>query len=144
MKSFLDFCNGLPEVHFEAAQFVIEEGKKEGRLLFLRDGEIEIIKSGILINTVVLPGTVIGEVSALLGRPHLASVRAKTACSFFAAENPEEFLSSNPAMALKIGRTLAGRLYSVTNQLADKLAGEDNQSEAKLTSVFRSLYDGDK
>ena len=141
MSTFLDFCKDLPSINFEAGEFVIEEGKMEGRLLFLQSGEIEIFKSGNLINTVVLPGTVIGEVSVLLGRPHSASVHAKTPCSFYTADNPDLFLSDNPELALKIARTLAGRLYSVTNQLADRLSTDD---PGQLSDMFKSLYEGGK
>lgn len=142
MSSFLDFCRHLPEVSFSAGDFLIRENEKEGRLYFLKSGSVDILKSDSVINTVVAPGAVIGELSALLDRPHLASVRASTDCVLYVTDEPREFLDETPQIGLKLGRALAARLYSVTNQLAEieSQSKSDQFTLRMLSPVMKSLY----
>ena len=142
MSSFLDFCQHLPEVSFDAGDYLIRENEKEDRLFFLKSGSVEILKKDSVINSVVAAGSVIGEVSALLGRSPLASVRASTDCVLYVTDRPQEFLDETPQIAIKIARTLAARLYSVTNHLAEiATQNRSDQYTLKMISgVTKSLY----
>lgn len=142
MNSFLDHCHHLPEVTFAAGDFVVREDVREDRMFFLKSGTVDILKNQVVINSIMAPGSLIGEVSALLNRPPLASVRAATDCVFHVTDEPQVFLEDTPQIALRIARTLATRLYSVTNQLAD--IESQNRSDQftlrMLTPVMHSLY----
>lgn len=111
-------------------------------MFFLKSGSVEILKNDSVINTVVAPGAVIGELSALLGRPHLASVRASTDCVLHVTDQPREFLDQTPEIGIKLGRALAARLYSVTNQLAEieSQSKSDQFTLRMLSPVMKSLY----
>lgn len=142
MNTFLDHCQHLPEISFAAGEFVVREDQREDRMFFLKSGTVDVLKKQVVINSIVAPGSLIGEVSALLNRPPLASVRAVTDCVFYVTDQPQVFLEDTPQIALRIARTLATRLYSVTNQLAE--IESQNRSDQftlrMLTPVMQSLY----
>ena len=55
-------------------------------------------------------GSVFGEMSVLLNRPHTATVRAASPVGVFVFEDAESFLKSNPEIAFFVGKLLAERL----------------------------------
>lgn len=109
----------MPERTFGAGEAILREGERAGVLYILIDGEVEVLKGDIQINTVSDPGAFFGEMSVLLDAPHVATVRTLAPSRFFVAENAAEFLSSDPAVGLAVSRLLARRLHSVITYLAD-------------------------
>ena len=89
------------------------------------------------------PGAIVGEMSALLGRPASASVRARTPVTVYAIDDPEKFFEKSPAVLLEIARTLARRLDATTAHLADnrhRFAGAEDM--VFLEDVFALLGNG--
>ena len=119
MATVTDLCKGLPCRTFPAGACVLEEGKRAGVLYVLASGSVEIVKGEFQITTVSEPGSFFGEVSVLLAMPHMATVRTLAESSFYVAENPLEFLQSQPVIALSLARLLAKRLQFVTSYLVD-------------------------
>jgi CRP/FNR family transcriptional regulator, cyclic AMP receptor protein len=119
MASILPLCEGLPVRRFEPGTVLLPEGKTSGLLYVLIDGEVEILKGEFQINTVCDPGAIFGEVSVLLGIPHMATVRAMTACRAYQVEDGDAFLQSNPLIAYELSKLLAERLHGVTSYLVD-------------------------
>jgi CRP-like cAMP-binding protein len=66
----------LPLAIYRAGESVISAESKTGRLLILKTGEVAILRDSIEIARVEEHGAVLGEISALLGLPHTADVRA--------------------------------------------------------------------
>ena len=64
----------LPLATYGGGETVFAEGTKTGRLLILKSGAVSVVKSGTEIATVAEPGSVFGELSALLDQPHSADV----------------------------------------------------------------------
>ena len=129
MATVTDLCKDLPCQTFPAGACVLEEGKRAGVLYVLANGSVEIVKGEFQITTVSEPGSFFGEVSVLLGMPHMATVRTLEDSSFYVAENPLEFLQSQPVIALSLARLLAKRLQFVTSYLVDlkqQFAEHDN------------------
>jgi CRP/FNR family transcriptional regulator, cyclic AMP receptor protein len=118
MGTPLDYCAGLPERTFEAGATVIAEGVP-GALFVLVDGAVEIVKGDVRVNVVDEPGAIFGEVSALLGIPPMATVRALERARFRVADDGAAFIASRPELALAVARLLATRLTSVTSYLVD-------------------------
>lgn len=114
-----DLCADLPLATFQPGEDLLGEGAATGRLYVLADGVVEIIKGGYQINVVAERGAVFGEMSALLGVPHMASVRAQTACSAHVVEDGDAFLRSHPEVAHELAKLLAQRLHGVTGYLVD-------------------------
>jgi hypothetical protein len=61
-------------------------GSKSGRLLIHKTGAVAILKNSIEIARVEEPRTVLGEISALLEKPHTADVRALEDSQFHVAD----------------------------------------------------------
>src|SRR5215467_11430245 len=60
----------LPLATCQAGETVLTDGSRTGRLLILKTGNVVVVKEGVEIATVTEPGTVSGEISALLDCPH--------------------------------------------------------------------------
>ena len=138
MKSTIEICAGLPEVQVPEGEEILVENGHSGRLYILKEGAVEILKQAIQVNVVTSAGSIFGEVSVLLGRPHMATVRAMEASTFFVIENGESFLRGHPDLNLHIARLLAQRLNSVTNYLVD-LKEQFNSREDHLGMVDEVL-----
>lgn len=98
----------LPLASYDAGETVFAEGTKTGRLLILKSGAVAIVKSGTAIATVIEPGAVFGEISALLDQPHSADVRAVEPSEFHVADAAA--LLQEPAALLYVTMLLARRL----------------------------------
>jgi CRP-like cAMP-binding protein len=119
MPDILDACSDLPEVDFATGDLLIREGGAPGRLYVLISGEVLVLKGETEIARIAAPGSIFGEISALLGTPCTASVRALGPVRAHLSENAADFIASNPAVAMHTARTLAQRLHAATAYLAD-------------------------
>jgi len=129
MSNILSLLQGFELRHFAAGEIVLEEGTKSDELLFLAEGSVEIVKGGVLVTTVSQPGAVFGEISALLGCRHTATVRAIQPCSFYIAESPREFVEASPAIWRHVSASLARRLDAVNSfvvQAKRRLEGREH------------------
>ena len=128
MTDLLELCAGLPVVSTPAGGLLIDEGTRPDRLLVLVDGAVTIERDGIPLARVDAPGAVFGEMSAVLGRPATATVRAATDVRVHVVEDPLTFLMERPGVALAVLRVTAARLDGMTRYLTDvkqQLAGEE-------------------
>jgi CRP/FNR family cyclic AMP-dependent transcriptional regulator len=119
MREILRRCARMPQVSLGPGEVVLGEGERRGVLLILIEGEVEILKGDIQVNTVADPGAVFGEMSVLLDAPHMATVRTLVPSRFHVAEDARSFLTSDPEIALAVSRLLARRLQAMMTYLAD-------------------------
>jgi len=119
MSPFLDHLSGLESRCFAAGDVVIEQGDPTGELLVLVAGGVEILRDDVRVAKTSEAGVVFGEMSALLGGPATAKVRALEPSSFVVIDNPREFLVSHPDTALYVAGLLARRLDSLNKYLID-------------------------
>jgi CRP-like cAMP-binding protein len=103
----------LPLATYHADELVLAAGSRTGQLLFLKQGAVAIIRQDTQIAIVDEPGAVIGEISALLDRPHTAEVRALKPTQFYIAD--AALLGHSAAALYYVAGVLAQRL-DVTNQ----------------------------
>lgn len=121
----------LPTVTFATGEIVLEAGTSTGRLYVLQAGSVEVVKDGTTIGLFAEPGTIFGELAALLDEPHTADVRALEPSSFHVAP-AAELLSSDPLATLYVAVTLARRLNDANRALvelrqeAEAAAGPDS------------------
>lgn len=104
---------------FDTGDIVVEQGTASGELHFLVEGRVEVLKDGVQVAVASESGVVFGEMSAFLGGPHTATVRALEPCSFFIVEDPSAFLEATPQACLQICELLARRLDAVNRYLVD-------------------------
>lgn len=119
MTTLLSFAGRLPTVTIPAGEVLLPEGERTGLLYILVDGEVEILKGDVPIDTVADPGALFGEVSVLIDIPHMATVKAITDVRVVRIEDAAAFLRTNPDVAIEVARLLAQRLNHVTSYLVD-------------------------
>ena len=95
------------------------EGTTSGHLYVLKDGMVEVLRGDTQVATVGEPGALFGEMSVLLNRPHIATVRTMTPCTLYVFDDAASFLRSNPEIAYHVAKLIAGRLNAATSYLAD-------------------------
>src|SRR5689334_25129666 len=113
MASVLEICQGLPQRQFGAGETVLDDGGTDQVIYVLLSGSVEIVKGDVQINIVSDPGAIFGEVSVLLGLPHMATVRTLTSSVFSVVDDPKAFMHDNPDVALAVATLLARRLHIV-------------------------------
>lgn len=119
MSSILELLGDRETRRFNPGELVIRQGETTGRLYFLIEGAVEVLKDDVPVAIASQPGGVFGEMAVLLGSPHTATVRAVKPCSFYIVENPLELLKSSPPLCLHISELLARRLDSLNKYLVD-------------------------
>lgn len=131
----------LPRTSAAAGEVLWEQGSRSGVLIFLVEGEIEVLEDGLIVDRESRPGTVFGELSALLDNPHLAQLRAASDSVVVRVASPLEFLVRHPKINLHVCRTLAGRLTAATRYLVDvrrQFSKEPNHL-AMLDKILKTL-----
>jgi len=111
--------SGFPLSSFAPGEAVLSQATATGRLLFLREGVVDVLLEDVFIARVSEPGAVFGDVSFLLDQPHSAAVIATEASHFHVVEDPEAFLEAEPRIAIYVAQVLARRLNAVNHLLAE-------------------------
>jgi len=89
MASILDKCAGAPRKQFAPGTVLLAEGETSGRLYILAEGRVEVVRGDTQVAVIGDKGSVFGEMSVLLSRPHTATVRAMTPVTVFAFDDAE-------------------------------------------------------
>ena len=119
MPDMLTLSDHLPEVALAPGDVLVREGNPRGPVWVLVSGELTVSKGGTEVNTISLPGAVIGEMSLLLDLGHGATVVAATPARLRVAEDGAALLASDPAVIRLVAEGMARRLKFVTTYLAD-------------------------
>ena len=119
MAQLFEILDTLPRRDFAVGETIIEEGSTTGMLFFLISGEVEIYKDEVRLASTSEPGSVFGEMSALLGTSHRASVRVVEPSSFYVVEDGRQFLQNHPVVSMHVSELLARRLDALNKYLVD-------------------------
>ena len=119
MSPFLDHVSDHESRNFAAGEAVIDQGELTGELLVLVSGSVEILRDNVRVAKTSEAGVVFGEMSALLGGPATATVRALEPAVFSVICEPRSFLFSHPEASLYVAELLARRLDSLNKYLID-------------------------
>jgi CRP/FNR family transcriptional regulator, cyclic AMP receptor protein len=109
----------LPEVDVAAGDAVVTEGGSSGEIYVLASGSLVVRKGDQQVNTITLPGAVIGEISVLLDADHGATVEAAEPSVLRVARDGRAFLGEDLEVLRSVAVGLAERLNFVTTYLAD-------------------------
>lgn len=111
--------DGMELHRFAAGETLLAEGPGTGSIYVLADGSVEIRKGDLVVASVSERGSFLGEISALVGSGHTASVVAREPTAAYLIPHATTAIEERPALALAIARLLARRLNAVTTYLAD-------------------------
>ena len=109
--------------NYPAGSTIIKQGATERCFYVLEKGAVEVIKDGVVLNVLMYPGTIFGEIGSILGQPRTSTVKARTATTAICYENVDldDLVREHPEIAAKMLETLASRLDRTTQKLADSL-----------------------
>lgn len=119
MRAILNHCHGIPLVDVADGTVLLGEGQKTGRVYILAQGRIEVLRGDTQVTVLDEPGTLVGEMSVLLGVPHTATARALGDAKVHVVEDGEVFFSARPELSWLVARLLAVRLNAATTYLVD-------------------------
>jgi len=119
MEAILDECHGLPVAVFAPRDRLVLEGAPAEAMFVLIEGRAEVVRGGMTLTSIGAPGALVGEMSALLGHPCSATVRAVTEIRAYRIENAGHFLAERPVLLLRTAQLLAQRLDHATALLSE-------------------------
>jgi CRP-like cAMP-binding protein len=119
MARVLAYCDGFPLVKFKPGEVLIAEGPSSDRMFILAVGEVEVVRGETQVADTAIPGSIFGEISALLGGPHTATVRAVTDTTAFRIDGARALLQDHKELSFHVSTILARRLTDATSYLAD-------------------------
>jgi len=142
MASILDQIKEYPTRRYEPGEIIVEQGTTTGKLFFLAEGTVEIIKDGVRLGVAREPGAVFGEMAAFLQSPHAATGRALEPCVFHLVDDARHAMESNPALCFHVCGIMAGRLEALIEYLVNvkqQYQGHDHLGmvEGVLESLMR-------
>ncbi|MGH3688444.1 MAG: Crp/Fnr family transcriptional regulator [Pseudonocardiaceae bacterium] len=120
---------GLPR-SYPRGHVLFSEGDPGGSVTALRRGRtkvsVQTLPGRELLLTVKGPGELVGEMSALDGRPRSATATAMEAVEALVvpASVFHDFLKAHPRIALRLLQTMAAELRDTDELLADRDAGD--------------------
>lgn len=140
MSNILESLSDHEIRRYGAGEVILSQGHKAGVLLVLIEGAIEVAKDGIPVDYVTTPGSVFGEISALLDVGHSAEVRAGNKSALYVIDDPREFLRDHPEFHLHVSELLARRLNNLVKYLADvKAQFEGHDHIGMVDEIMDSL-----
>ncbi len=107
-KNFTDF------IEYGAGQTIFEEGKTGDTMFAVKEGEVDILHNGRVLET-VYAGGFFGEMALIDASPRSAKAVAKTSCKIVQVDK-KRFLflvQETPTFALQVMRTLTNRLRAM-------------------------------
>ena len=119
MQAVLAYCDGFPLQKFKPGDVLIAEGPPSDRMFILAVGEVEVLRGDTQVADTAIPGAIFGEIAALLGGPHTATVRAVTETTAFRIDNARALLQGHKELSFHVSTILARRLTDATSYLAD-------------------------
>jgi CRP/FNR family cyclic AMP-dependent transcriptional regulator len=132
----------LPVEAYGAGDTVMAGGSTTGRVLVLKEGAVEVIKDGVRLGEITEAGAVFGEISALLGEPHTADVRALVPTTFHVAD-AATFLGIDGTTALYVATVMARRLKGANRALIEvKKQLESDQPRSAIRKFLDKIIEG--
>jgi CRP-like cAMP-binding protein len=131
VANLLTLTKMQPLRQLEAGEILLEAGEAGGELYVLEKGRLSVVRDGVEIATISEPGSLIGEMSVLLGVDHSATVTAKTPAEVRVIEGAIDFLEATPLVALHVATVVCQRL-DATSALLVKLKKDGGRTEPGL------------
>jgi CRP-like cAMP-binding protein len=106
---------------YRIGETILKQGSASQGFYVLEKGAVEVYKDGMMLNVLIYPGTVFGEIGHILATPRTCTIKARAQTRILKYDSPdlETLVKEHPQIAVKIMETLASRLERTTQKLAD-------------------------
>jgi CRP-like cAMP-binding protein len=132
MPALLSLAKAQPERNLEPDEVLVEQGAPGGDLYFLESGRLAIERDGVAVTTLEQAGSLIGEMSVLLGIPSSATVRASGYARVRVLAGARELLRKDADLTFELAVLVAARLNSTTALLVDLARQHPGETEQSL------------
>lgn len=136
MPSILEVVRKCEKRIYKTGEVVLAQGTRTGNLLFLIKGSVVVVIDDVIVATESQPGAVFGDLSALMGGNHTATVRTLTPSAFYIVENARQFIEGSLFVSDFLCKLLAYRLDSINRYL---VAVKHQIDRPKATDMIRFL-----
>ena len=124
--------------HLIPEEVLVTQGQSGGDLYVLEYGAFSIERDGVHIATLSDPGTLIGEMSVLLGTPNSATVRSARDSRVRVIRDARKYLASDAALSLAIAALVAGRLDATSALLVEM--SREHVGKPSEQGVLRRIF----
>jgi CRP/FNR family cyclic AMP-dependent transcriptional regulator len=118
-RDVLRLAAAAPERQVDAGEPIISFGEADPALFVLVSGALEVLREGTAIARLTEPGSIVGELSLLLGTPASADVVAVEPTVVRRLDDAERLFQDVPEFGRHLAVILASRLHRVTTFLGD-------------------------
>ena len=130
----------LTGVEIKEGEIILQEGLSGSKVYVLLRGAVKITSGSHLIAKEENEGSILGELSALLGTNYVATVTTTKDSRFYVIENFIEFLKEYPDVAVNVSQTLAYRLVYMNEhfvEVRNKISGINEELSGYLPVFSR-------
>jgi CRP/FNR family transcriptional regulator, cyclic AMP receptor protein len=140
MSSLIELTANRPTRTLAADEVLLAQGDGGGDLFILLSGELSVLRDGVKLATLSQPGTLVGEMSVLLGTRSSATVQAERETKVRVVRDARQILESEPGLAMRIAALVAGRL-DATSALLVELSKQHKEGERNVfTRILNALH----
>ena len=141
MTSLLALTASRPTRTLADNEVLLVQGEGGGDLFILLTGKLVVIRDGVTIASIAQPGTLVGEMSVLLGIRNSATVRAERETKVRVIRDANTLLESEPGLARRVAALVAGRLDATSALLVELAKQNKGKSEQGLLSrILSTIY----
>jgi CRP/FNR family cyclic AMP-dependent transcriptional regulator len=144
MESLLTLAASHPSRTYAAGEILIGQGYQGGDLFILESGQLAVERDGVRIATIATPGSLIGEMSVVLGTANSATVQAEKSTTVRVIRNARQYLKTDPELTFRIAWLMANRLDATSAYLVQLTKDHAGQPEGGLLGrILSSLNSAD-
>lgn len=132
MESLLTLAASHPSRTYAAGEIVIGQGYQGGDLFILESGQLVVERDGVRIASITTPGSLIGEMSVVLGTPSSATVQADKPTTVRVIRDARQYLKTDPELTFRLAWLMANRLDATSAYLVQLTRDHSGKPEGGL------------
>jgi CRP/FNR family cyclic AMP-dependent transcriptional regulator len=144
VANLLALTLSYPVLSLRPGEKLIETGEARGEMFLLMHGHLKVMRDGVEIARLIEPGTLVGEMSVLLGTDHSADVIAVDDVEVRHIEDGWRWLESSPVVALHIATIACQRLDRTSAMLVElRKEAREGREHGFLERLFGAVTGAD-
>ena len=145
MESLLTLAASHPARTYVAGEILIGQGYQGGDLFILESGQLAVERDSVRIATIATPGSLIGEMSVVLGTANSATVQAEKPTTVRVIRDARQYLKTDPELTFRIAWLMANRLDATSAYLVQLTKDHAGRPEGGLLGrILSSLNSSDE